>query len=99
MPIVETSVAVATPPTTAARMTNGRAMAGSAMRNAHPIWLGVARRDVREVFVPVSPPNHEAECDCEHDAGSKPPVKSAAIETPVTEPMVMRTRLGGMVSV
>ena len=28
-----------------------------------------------------------------------PPVNSAAIETPVTEPMVMRTRLGGMVSV
>ena len=32
-------------------------------------------------------------------AGSTPPVNSAAIETPVTEPMVMRTRLGGMVSV
>ena len=32
-------------------------------------------------------------------AGSRPPVNSAAIETPVTEPMVIRTRLGGMVSV
>src|SRR5262249_44050256 len=32
-------------------------------------------------------------------AGKSPPVKSAAIETPVTEPMVMRTKLGGIVSV
>ena len=32
-------------------------------------------------------------------AGSKPPVNSAAIETPVTEPMVISTRLGGTVSV
>ena len=31
--------------------------------------------------------------------GSNPPVNSAAIETPVTEPMVISTRLGGMVSV
>ena len=28
-----------------------------------------------------------------------PPVKSAAIETPVTDPIVINTRLGGMVSV
>ena len=28
-----------------------------------------------------------------------PPVKRAAIDTPVTEPMVISTRLGGMVSV
>ena len=32
-------------------------------------------------------------------AGSRPPVNSAAIDTPVTEPMVISTRLGGMVSV
>src|SRR5579885_2194269 len=31
-------------------------------------------------------------------AGSNPAVKSAAIETPVTEPMMMRTKLGGIVS-
>src|ERR1700736_3689140 len=31
--------------------------------------------------------------------GSNPPVNSAAIDTPVTDPMVIRTRLGGMVSV
>ena len=31
-------------------------------------------------------------------AGSSPPVNSAVIETLVTEPMVISTRLGGMVS-
>ncbi len=31
--------------------------------------------------------------------GNSPPVNSAEIETPVTEPMVIRTRLGGIVSV
>jgi hypothetical protein len=31
--------------------------------------------------------------------GNRPPVNSAEIETPVTEPIVIRTRLGGMVSV
>ena len=31
-------------------------------------------------------------------AGSNPPVNSAAIDTPVTEPIVMSTRLGGIVS-
>ena len=31
--------------------------------------------------------------------GSKPPVNRAAMDTPVTEPMVMSTMLGGIVSV
>jgi len=31
--------------------------------------------------------------------GKRPPVNNAEIETPVTEPIVIRTRLGGMVSV
>ena len=31
-------------------------------------------------------------------AGSNPPVNSAAIETPVTAPTMMSTRLGGIVS-
>ena len=31
--------------------------------------------------------------------GSRPPVNSAEIDTPVTEPMVISTRLGGTVSV
>ena len=32
------------------------------------------------------------------NAGSNPPVKSAAIDTPVTEPIVISTKLGGIVS-
>ena len=32
-------------------------------------------------------------------AGSMPPVNNAAMETPVTDPTVIKTRLGGMVSV
>jgi len=43
MPMVETSVAVATPSTTAARITNGKAMAGSAMRRLRPISRLLAR--------------------------------------------------------
>src|SRR2546430_16468785 len=31
-------------------------------------------------------------------AGSSPPLNSAAIDTPVTEPIVISTRLGGIVS-
>src|SRR5664280_3757107 len=31
-------------------------------------------------------------------AGNRPPLNNAAIETPVTEPMEIRTRLGGIVS-
>jgi hypothetical protein len=37
MPMVETSVAVATPSTTAARMTKGSATAGSAIKASLPI--------------------------------------------------------------
>ncbi|MNT93767.1 hypothetical protein D3C72_2353160 [compost metagenome] len=43
MPMVETSVAVATPSTTAARITKGRATAGSAIMKKRPISLKVKR--------------------------------------------------------
>jgi hypothetical protein len=42
MPIVETSVAVAIPSTTAYRITNGSANAGRAMANARVISLPLA---------------------------------------------------------
>ena len=42
MPIVDTSVAVATPSITAARITNGSATAGNAMSKALPISRPVA---------------------------------------------------------
>ena len=47
-------------------MTNGSAMAGSAIRKAHPIWLAGRPLDVGEVVVAVAPPDHDAEHDREH---------------------------------
>ena len=97
--MVETSVAVATPSITAARITNGSTIAGSAASRVEPISRGEGRlnRDrssprlrhhtTRQRMAPTTSP------------GSSPPVNNAAIETPVTEPTVISTRLGGMVSV
>ena len=100
MPMVETSVAVATPSTTAARITKGSASAGSAMTKVRPISRQVARRTWRQVLAAIAPPDDATQSISPSTTpGSRPPVKSAAIETPVTEPMVMRTRLGGIVSV
>ena len=100
MPIVDTSVAVATPSTTAARITKGSASAGSAIgtrgrscAGSRALHMaagprgGCATTPARRASRPSTTP------------GSSPPVNRAAIETPVTEPMVMSTRLGGMVSV
>ena len=43
MPTVETSVAVATPSTTAVRIRNGSASAGSAITNVRTTCIGEAR--------------------------------------------------------
>ena len=100
MPMVDTSVAVATPSTTAARMTNGSASAGSAIRKARPISRAARAPHVGQVLAAVAPPHHARRASTPSTTpGSRPPVNSAAIETPVTEPMVISTRLGGMVSV
>src|SRR5215472_14076347 len=99
MPIVDTSVAVATPSTTAARIKNGSARAGSATTKLRAISRVVARltllRSSPRYLQRITKHNKHASTT----AGKSPPVKSAAIETPVTEPMVMRTKLGGIVSV
>src|SRR4051812_9227611 len=97
-PTVETSVAVATPSITAARITNGSVSPGIAMTNVRTIsdtgargpppgsmWRG---RD--------QPPTTSAPAATA--AGNSPPVNSAVIDTLVTEPMVISTRLGGIVS-
>ncbi len=99
MPMVETSVAVATPSTTAARITNGSASAGSATRRLRPICDQPARstllRSSRRYRNRTTKPSATASTT----PGSRPPVNRAAIDTPVTEPMVISTRLGGTVSV
>ncbi len=97
--MVETSVAVATPSTTAARITNGSASAGNAIANSFRFW----RHGVRGTPLRSSPrlrhPTTVHRIRPSTSAGSRPPVNSAAIDTPVTEPMVISTRLGGTVSV
>ncbi len=97
-PTVDTSVAVAMPSTTAARMRKGKASAGRAMTKARNICRGVARRTPVRLSPRVRKPATMTRASAPTSAGSSPPVKSAAIDTPVTEPMVMRTRLGGIVS-
>src|ERR1700742_1094346 len=80
-------------------MTKGSASAGRAVIKVRPTsfalarltWLRSSRRyrhqtSVDSVIASTTP-------------GSRPPVNSAEIETPVTEPMVISTRLGGMGSV
>jgi hypothetical protein len=99
MRMVETSVAVATPSTTAARMTKGSAIAGAAIRQSLPIsrleyfvtWLRSSPRLRHQTTKQSAMPSTTA--------GSMPPVNRAAIETPVTEPMVISTIEGGIVSV
>ena len=98
MPIVLTSVAVAMPSTTAKRIRNGRISAGIATRKARPIaacWRGqlAARRSAAcaRQAMPARPSANTS-------AGSSPPVNSPAMLTPVTEPMVISTSEGGIVS-
>ena len=56
-------------------------------------------RAAAEVLVRASATRRTtASASASTSAGSRPPVNSAAIDTPVTEPMVISTRLGGMVS-
>ena len=58
MPMVDTSVAVATPSITAARITKGSAIAGIAIRK-RPADLAPGRAlDVRQVLGAVAPPHH-----------------------------------------
>ena len=94
--MVETSVAVATPRTTAVRMTKGSSSAGSATTR-------VRRICVPEALAPTASPRERRQATrprarASTRPGTRPPVNRAEMETPVTEPMVMSTKLGGMVS-
>ena len=99
MPIVETSVAVATPSITALRMTKGSSRAGSATRKARPISRPGARFDCETSARRERYQTSAHSMSPMTSAGRRPPWNSAAIETPVTEPIAMRMRLGGTVSV
>jgi len=72
MPMVDTSVAVATPFTTAVRITNGSAMAGSAITRLRTISPRVARRTPHagEILVPIAEPHNHAQR--QHDGREQP---------------------------
>ena len=94
--MVETSVAVATPSITAVRITNGSSSEGNAIASSRSF----SRPPVRAPCASSRQRNHAtaASTSASTAPGSRPPVNSAAIDTPVTEPMVISTRLGGIVS-
>ena len=96
--MVETSVAVAMPSITAERIRNGSTNAGTDTTKARPITPhGSRRTPVRSSFRPRQRAT-PASAIASTTAGINPPVNKAAIDTPVTEPMVISTRDGGMVS-
>ena len=98
MPMVETSVAVATPPTTAQRINTGKARTGSATSSNRKIARAGGR--TRPDGGSARARNHTttAIAIAKTRPGISPPVNRSAIETDVTVPIVISTRDGGMVS-
>ena len=98
MPTVLTSVAVATPPSTAARISIGSSRPGIATKNACAMH-GIDGRCASSVRSRARAHDRD---DDERDRGDgrrqSPATNSAPIDTPVTEPMMISTRLGGIVS-
>ena len=79
--MVETSTAVATPSTTAARMSNGRISAGIAITECFGDLARRSRACRDEIVVGASEPRDDASASASTSAGSSPPVNSAAIDT------------------
>ena len=100
MPIVDTSVAVATPSTTAQRMTNGsddRRQRGE--ERAADVRRSSGARIGRRRLRPRPDEDHQRRATgASTSAGIRPAVNRLAIEMPVTEPSVISTMLGGIVS-
>ncbi len=97
--MVETSVAVATPSTTAPRIRKGSASAGKATTRLRAITAAGARAGTARSLLRARFQTTAHSTSPTTKPGSNPPVNRAAIDTPVTEPMVIRIRLGGTVSV
>src|SRR3954469_11047110 len=97
MPIVETSVAVAIPSTTAVRITTGRPRPGIAIRNNLPLSPQVKRRAVERSSLLLCHHTTTESASMPTTAGNRPPVNRAAMETPVTDPTVISTMDGGIV--
>ena len=86
------------PSITAARMKKGNARAGSATTKARRIWRSEARRTPVKLSLRERMRQITTSASAATRAGSSPPVNNPAIETLQTEPMVIKTKLGGMVS-
>src|SRR3546814_15974690 len=94
MPMVETAVAVVTPSTTSARITKGSVCAGKAMMKllstVDLVWrttllrssLRLRYQTTRHSIMPSTA------------LGTRPPMNNEVIDTLVTEPIVISTRLG-----
>ena len=87
------------PRRTAERMKNGSTSAGQRddEERRSTIWRRRARRH-RRLACAYATTTTTSNASRRTSAGTRPPVNNAAIETPVTEPMVISTRLGGIVS-
>src|SRR5450830_38948 len=97
--MVATSVAVATPSITATRMSSGSANAGKAINKVLAITPSDARGTPGGGSRRARNQHTSAMAAVAITAGMRPPMNNAVIETPQTAPMVMSTRLGGIVSV
>ena len=72
MPMVETSVAVATPSMTAARITNGKAIAGIRDQEGPADLARCRAPHMGQILRPVAPPDHTTQRQAEHHAREQP---------------------------
>ena len=96
--MVDTSVAVATPSTTAARMTKGKNSAGIATTKLRATRAAGARATPARFSRPAERRATSASTIARNRPGSSPAVNSPAMDTLVTEPITISTMEGGIVS-
>ena len=96
--MVLTSVAVATPSTTAERMTKGSSKAGMATRKPRQTTRAGVRGTATWFSRMAARRAIQARTKARKRPGRRPAVNSPAMETLVTEPITISTMEGGMVS-
>ena len=93
-----TSVAVATPSTTAVRITNGSSSAGIATTKVRHTTRPGARATATSFARTAARRAIDASTSARNNPGSSPAVNSPAIDTLVTDPITISTIDGGIVS-
>ena len=96
--MVLTSVAVATPSTTAPRITNGSSSAGIATTKVRHTSRPGARSTPDRSSRPAARRAIRPSTQARNKPGSSPAVNSPAIDTDVTDPITISTMEGGIVS-